>query len=113
MGAAGSRDRRSSRPSTTLTCPGCSKRFTNELSLVQHYNQTHPNEPQENTINNFTTPQMNKFKTGDRVLAMWESAKWQYFPATIRKEIYGGSKYEIDWDDGDTTGDEYFEDLQS
>ena len=45
------------------------------------------------------------FKPNDCVLAMWEHAKWQYFPATVVSEIPNGGKYEIDWDDGDTDGE--------
>eukprot|EP00111_Clytia_hemisphaerica_P022375 TCONS_00065757-protein len=103
MGAANSRDRRSSSgPLITLSCPECSERFGNELALVQHYNQTHPNIPHNESASNNSNP--HKFNVGDRVLAMWESAKWQYFPATIAREIDDRLKYEIDWDDGDTTG---------
>ena len=43
-------------------------------------------------------------KVGDKVLAMWEVSMWQYFHATIRRKMEGELKYEIDWDDGDTTG---------
>ena len=40
---------------------------------------------------------------GDRVLAMWIKTKWQYFPATIRK-VLQNLQYQIEWDDGDSTG---------
>lgn len=35
---------------------------------------------------------------------MWDSAKWQYFPAVIVKRRETDGRYEINWDDGDTTG---------
>lgn len=41
---------------------------------------------------------------GDKVLAMWSVSKWQYFHATIVRFISDSLMYEIDWDDGDTTG---------
>ena len=45
-------------------------------------------------------------KVGDRVLAMWAKSKWQYFHATIVRFIEDSLRYEIDWDDGGTTGNE-------
>ena len=82
-----------SKTPSSLTCPLCKEKVGDELALIQHCNQLHSNSQQ----------QQSHFKTGDRVLAMWTSAMWQYFPATIAKKLSNG-QYEINWDDGDTTG---------
>ena len=41
---------------------------------------------------------------GSRILAMWSESMWQYFHATIKRFDSKNLRYEIDWDDGDTTG---------
>ena len=43
-------------------------------------------------------------KVGDRVLAMWSRSLWQYFHATIKQCIKDELKFEIEWDDGDSSG---------
>ena len=62
------------------------------------------NNTQSRINNNNTNDNDRTFNSGDRVLAMWSLEMWQYFPATIVRKVRDKNQYEIDWDDGDTTG---------
>ena len=88
----------------SIKCPHCeetSDDFESAMELLKHLKNTHnfSSERQEERIKNGGLP-----KPGDRILAMWEVSMWQYFHATIKRKLPGELRYEIDWDDGDTTG---------
>lgn len=60
-----------------------------------------------NRINDTVVPingNRRTFKPRDQVLAMWDHAKWQYFPATVVASLPNGRDYEVNWNDGDTEG---------
>ena len=100
---AGQSSRRNTRDQTNnITCPFCQATFPHELALVQHCNCAHSESRASPAA--ATPPSGREFKSGDKVLAMWDSAKWQYFPAVIVKRRETDGRYEINWDDGDTTG---------
>jgi len=92
-------------------CPKCdgkifklSEELLNHMRTEHHFaSNTELQNPKQNgratSEENMKLP-----KVGDRVLAMWEVSMWQYFHARIRQKIEGTLRYEIDWDDGDTTG---------
>ena len=63
-----------------------------------------PNENWVTEISDTVVENKKLPKIGDRILSMWSESMWQYFHATIRKFDTINLKYEIDWDDGDTTG---------
>jgi len=98
MGAGQSR-----RVKNNVTCPCCQAISTHDLALVQHLNNDHP-EYGAAPISTLEAPQGSGFGSGDEVLAMWDSAKWQYFPAVVVKQRQSDGRYEINWHDGDTTG---------
>ena len=102
MGAAGTKKSHSrSTSSGSLTCPLCNRLVANEAALLEHYDTLHNGSTQQQQQQIDVAP--NGFKAGDRVLAMWARAMWQYFPATVVKKKSNGM-YEINWDDGDTSG---------
>lgn len=102
MGAAGTKKKSYSNTSSGgLTCPLCKRLIDNEAALLEHYNTWHNGSTQSQQLQLGITP--NGFKAGDSVLAMWVGAMWQYFPATVVKKKSDGM-YEINWDDGDTSG---------
>ncbi|XP_065068672.1 uncharacterized protein LOC135693983 [Rhopilema esculentum] len=110
-----------------IVCSKCNQKgFKDGAELLNHYEQTHVHTPNQivkqvdkpvalhgtkntnhsshiqskpNKVGNKSLP-----RVGDKVLAMWEHTKWQYFDATIRRFLHEKLQYEIDWDDQDTTG---------
>lgn len=111
----------------SLICPACGQgSFGTEKLLIQHYVTAHNYSPtkkvncpkcsynfpleegflQQNFGKLNLTSTINKKlpKVGDHILAMWSKSMWQYFHATIRQVMPDHITYEIDWDDGDTTG---------
>lgn len=114
---------------TNILCPKCSlDGFKDGASLIDHCERIHgyttANKIIVKSAENAVVPQVESLKptdissnikpkeevsrslprVGDRVLAMWVSTKWQYFHATIRRFMPDELKYEIDWDDKDTSG---------
>ena len=113
-----------------IKCPKCTlEGFQDGASLLDHCERVHDyairNKIVVGTAGNGVLPEVEGFNTavqpfrsgkpnnhgnrslpqiGDKVLAMWVHTKWQYFHATIRRFIAEELKYEIDWDDQDTTG---------
>ena len=65
--------------------------------------QIKPQQLLQQQQHNFSNFQSNGYKAGDRVLAMWIGALWEFFPGTIFRRI-SEDKYEINWDDGDQSG---------
>ena len=101
MGAAGTKKANPSRTSSGgLTCPLCNRLVDNEVDLIEHYNTQHNGSVTQQQQQDIA---QNGFNAGDRVLAMWVRAMWQYFPATVVKKK-SDDMYEINWDDGDTSG---------
>lgn len=117
-------------PNNQISCPKCQlEGFKDGATLLDHCERLH-NYMVRKTItvgsaDSSVMPQIEVIKTtrshgnvkpneiinskslprvGDKVLAMWVHTKWQYFHATIRKFMADELKYEIDWDDQDTTG---------
>ena len=101
-----------------ISCPKCKQNnkddeqmsFENSEDLLDHMRTEHNFSSSKNLRgvekNKNKSVETNRQlpKVGYRVLAMWEVSMWQYFHATIRRKMEGELKYEIDWDDGDTTG---------
>uniref|UniRef100_A0A7M5UQ35 C2H2-type domain-containing protein n=1 Tax=Clytia hemisphaerica TaxID=252671 RepID=A0A7M5UQ35_9CNID len=98
-----------------IKCPKCEDNdaeFETSDKLIDHMREAHDFASKVNlkatktNAGNKRVKERNQIlpKVGDRVLAMWEVSMWQYFHATIKKKIEGQLRYEIDWDDGDTTG---------
>ena len=100
-----------------IKCPKCKDNdveFETSDKLLDHMREEHDFASKANLrttktktkTNNKSVKERNQIlpKVGDRVLAMWEVSMWQYFHATIKRKMEGQLRYEIDWDDGDTTG---------
>ena len=106
-----------------IKCPRCQQgdngageeniTFDSPEDLLEHMRTEHnfsskTNLQKDTNTNRKIEPNNNykqlRPKVGDRVLAMWEVSMWQYFHATIQRKMEDGLSYEIDWDDGDTTG---------
>ena len=111
-----------------IVCPKCNLQgFIDGAALLDHCERFHDYVSGKkifvNTANNAVLPQVESVssgaysntrptkvgnkslpRVGDKVLAMWVHTQWQYFHATIRRFIPDELKYEIDWDDQDTTG---------
>ena len=118
------------RDGRNISCPKCNKsddgddervntttKFTTSEDLLEHMRINHNfssntnlqkiNKKKKKSVDNGSSSRRNSNqlpKVGDRVLAMWEVSMWQYFHATIQRKVEGDLAYEIDWDDGDTTG---------
>ena len=86
-----------------LECPLCKQTVNNEIALIEHYNSKHGSSQQEAPFQPGNGAVADGYRAGDRVLAMWIGAMWQYFPATVVRKMSDG-QYEINWDDGDTSG---------
>ena len=97
---------------TSISCPKCNiSGFTTGKEFLYHLADIHSlrSENEANTVptdNSLIDDTGNTGypKVGDRVLAMWSGSVWQYFHATIRRFLKDELKYEIDWDDQDTSG---------
>lgn len=100
-----------------ILCPDCfdGYYFTTGEEFIEHLKAIHylstknendgnPNENWVTEISDTVVENKKLPKIGDRILSMWSESMWQYFHATIRKFDTINLKYEIDWDDGDTTG---------
>ena len=112
-----------------IMCPKCNHEgFTDGAALLSHFEKFHNDATQKiimvNPAGNSQLPQVETVSSayydntirpsqegnrslpqiGDKVLAMWVHTKWQYFHATICRFIPDELKYEINWDDQDTSG---------
>ncbi|XP_065668500.1 uncharacterized protein LOC136088541 isoform X3 [Hydra vulgaris] len=89
-----------------ITCPLCSTITTDETCFVDHLKSKHLKLLKNNCKRCIYNEELIKrlLKDGDRVIALWGQSKWQYFTGKIKRFLKDSLKYEIDWDDGDSTG---------
>jgi len=94
-----------------ISCPKCNKKdIKSGEDFLNHLKDAHKLGEQSGTPDSNREASViidgNKKlpKQGDKVYAMWSDSIWQYFGATIKTVHRDTLKYEIDWDDGDTTG---------
>ena len=101
--------------SMEIVCPKCpgDETFVSKEELLVHLKEDHDfvyvdqnNNDIDGGGEGLVIPRKKEGlpKVGDKILAMWSVSMWQYFHATIRRVMPDRITYEVDWDDGDTTG---------